>query len=85
MREFTSEEKELIVNTPITMGCFDMQNFNFVRCDNEFGLGVWIDRIWETQIDYCERLRKKYILIKDDSYFIELVRLLPNSYKVVKL
>ena len=32
-----------------------------------------------------ENVRQKYLRTKDERYFTELVRLLPNSYKVVKL
>ena len=29
MREFTKEEKELIINTPITIECFDVTQFAY--------------------------------------------------------
>ena len=87
MRDFTEEEKEKIISTPITMECFDMDGFfpadtpyNFMYRDVK---GFWTDFI-----EYLEQIRQDYIDgydEKDEQYFQELVRLLPNSYKVVDL
>ena len=33
----------------------------------------------------CEFIRKEYLRTKDERYFDRLIRLLPSSYKVVKL
>ena len=85
MRDFTPEEKELIINTPITEGCFDIEDryaipiatlCQFVSTSVDFWLEI---------ATACETLRQKYNETKDEQCFIELVRLLPNSYKVVKL
>ena len=85
MRDFTLEEKELIINTPITEDCFDIEDRCVFRIDT-------LCQFCETNIDFlfeivtaCETLRQKYNETKDERCFIELVRLLPNSYKVVKL
>lgn len=82
MRAFTPEEKELIVNTPITMKVIDWCNSD----DDDDGL--YIEGYCETLerlCGDCEFIRKEYLRTKDERYFDRLVRLLPNSYKVVKL
>lgn len=83
MRKFTQEEKELIINTPITKQCFDMGDFNDVDIF-EYGDYKFSD-IWADIIHLCEVLRNNYNKTKDEQYFIELIRLLPNSYKVINL
>lgn len=76
----TDEEKKLIAETPITMDCFEMDDFEDVRID------MSIDNFWESYlIPSLEQLRQKYNETKDEQYWKELIRLLPNSYKVVKL
>ena len=83
MREFTAEEKELIVNTLITQKCFDMDNFSELQ--ELCGVGYYVLNNWESLCLDFEKIRQKYLETKDERYFTELVRLLPNSYKVVKL
>lgn len=85
MRDFTLEEKELIVSTPITEDCFDIEDRCAIRIDT-------LCQFVETSVDFlfeiatvCETLRQKYNETKNEQCFIELVRLLPSSYKVVKL
>jgi len=93
MREFTEEEKELIANTPIDSldnPPFDFENIerklpifkklNYLK--DEF---ITVNDCWGKFIPYFEQLRLKYLQTKDERYFIELVRVLPSSYKVVKL
>ena len=79
MREFTPEEKELIVNTPITIEAFEKSNCDLWELYNHtydllHGFSMELDS-----------LRQMYLETKDERYFTELVCLLPNSYKVVKL
>ena len=90
MRDFTPEEKELIINTRITEDCFDFKEDE----DNEIDLPDYngsdayvipIGYTYQTIAWKCESLRKAYINIKNEKYFNALVYLLPNSYKVVKL
>ena len=87
MREFTPEEKERIINTEITRDCFDMDNYFDLPCDleSEDLIIPYLCEMWSALIRYLEFVRKKYNQDKDENYFIELVRLLPNTYKVVKL
>lgn len=83
MRDFTQEEKELILNTPINrMNCFDMSEFTDLYIDIEFGS---IKEQWLQIVKMLEALRIRCLKTKDEELFIEFVRLLPNSYKVVKL
>ena len=83
MRDFTPEEKELIINTPIDFDCFDFEP--------EHDVSAWdsLDEITSTKLiewcEYLEWLRKKYLKYKEEGYFELLVKMLPNSYKVVKL
>lgn len=76
MRDFTQEEKELIVNTPITEDVFDLQKLKPKKS-------------FPTFLRFAENVRKiskdEYNLGLDDKYFRLLIALLPNSYKVVKL
>ena len=81
MREFTPEEKERIVNTPITFDSFEMvDSFSDYDDLGLYELGALYSD-WEGLIKTLEELRLMYIKTKDERYFIELVRLLPNSYK----
>ena len=87
MRNFTPEEKELIVNTPITLDCFDMQGFDekmFAKY-KEDGVKMTLLFYWQSVVNFFDLIRCKYLKTKDERYFTELVRLLPNSYKVVNL
>lgn len=85
MRTFTIEEKEQIINTPITFECFEMvDSFSDYDDLGLYELGALYSD-WESLIKTLEELRFIYLQSKDERYFIELVRLLPSSYKVVKL
>ena len=87
MRNFTPEEKELIVNTPITIECFDETAYNNVQVRlTPHGLDFRTSQyMWLTLVEWLEALRRTYKETGYEFYFIELVRLLPNSYKIVKL
>ncbi|MCR5319098.1 MAG: hypothetical protein K6E22_12800 [Treponema sp.] len=75
MRDFTPEEKELIVNTPITREVFNMKPY--------------VDSFYEFEADAVlwnlENIRQRYIVTRKDIYLNRLLSLLPNSYKVVNL
>ena len=81
MRDFTPEEKELIINTPVTSDCFDINYEQLPLIEKEL-----TDKVCETIECYrkavkCARKNSK----RRNETFDLLVRLLPNSYKVVKL
>ena len=85
----TDDEIKLIASTPITMDCFEMADFvdvciNDLGSENPFSY-VGSSDVWEYLIDDLELLRQRYNKTKDKKYLKELTRLLPNSYKVVKL
>lgn len=83
MRDFTQEEKELILNTPINrVNCFDMSEFTDLYIDMEFGS---IIEQWLQTVKMLEALRIRCLETRDEELFIEFIRMLPNSYKVVKL
>ena len=63
-----------LATTPITKECFEMDDFNKI----EFGLGEIINP--QTIIDYCEKLRQKYLETEDKKYWKELIRWLPESW-----
>ena len=88
--KFTPEEKELIANTPITVDCFEKPSFNYDDFSEECfdyddliasELFVWNHEL----IPHLNKLREMYLHYKDERILEMLVRLLPNSYKVVKL
>ncbi len=85
MRDFTPEEKELIVNTPITESCFDLTAF--CELDEIDCVSKSFSPIYDLHciVESCDHLRVLYKINKDERLFTELIRLLPNSYKVVKL
>lgn len=86
MRDFTPEEKELIVNTPITVDCFDFNKhlpmpYEYINDESETDLeNVYYHIAWS-----CEHLRQNFLVTRDPEFEEQLLRLLPNSYKVVKL
>lgn len=63
-----------LATTPITMDCFETDDFDEIT----FGVG----EIESPQmiINYCEKLRQKYLETKDMRYWKELVRWLPESW-----
>ena len=90
MFDFTSEEKERIVNTEITKSVFDMNGYQNIEkveiIDGYFCTETEnSDFVWKKLRMYLEILRRKYLETKDERYFNELVRLLPNSYNVIKI
>ena len=78
MREFTPEEKELIVNTPITL---DLFSASFV--DKDFKR--YCRSEWENLISVLERIRIMSRETENDEIIENFISMLPNSYKVVKL
>ena len=63
-----------LATTPITLDCFETDDYEEIT----FGVG-------EIQapgiiIDYCEKLRQKYLETKDKKYWKELIRWLPESW-----
>lgn len=65
-----------LASTPITMNCFEMDDFDYFVGQNENDIGY----IWEGLIYDLEYLRQKYNETKDKRYWKELIRLLPESW-----
>lgn len=71
-----------LTSAPITIDCFDMDDMeNVTVYDNEpYKPDETIEDMWNTIIDYCETLRKRFLETNDKIYWKELVRVLPNSW-----
>ena len=63
-----------LASTPITMDCFEMDNFSEIIDNYKIG------KSWQTIITYLEQLRQGYNETKDKRYWKELIRLLPESW-----
>ena len=64
-----------LANYPITMDCFEMDDFEDVPTCEDDVRGVWGNLICD-----LEELRQKYNETKDKRYWKELIRLLPESW-----
>ena len=76
MRDFTPEEKELIVSTPITKDCFDLPLKYEETLLEDFIHKIEILRFTCANLDEGEF---------KDKVFNTLISMLPNSYNVVKI
>lgn len=66
-----------LASTPITMDCFEMDDFEDVNYDNSIHN---ISYDWKNLIQTLERLRIRFNNTKDIRYWKELIRLLPESW-----
>ena len=72
-----------IANYPITMDCFEMDDFNksvMIEDTSEDSADVGMNCLWDNLIYCLEQLRQKYNETKDKRYWKELIRLLPESW-----
>jgi len=72
-----------LANTPITKECFEMDDYDgsLKLFDKEpYNLDEYVDDMWDSIVDYCETLRKKYLETKDMRYWKELIRVLPEGW-----
>ena len=70
-----------LASTPITMDCFEMDDFEDVKLSNDKLKQEWdCSLCWDAIIGNCEVLRQKYNETKDKHYWKELIRLLPESW-----
>lgn len=90
LHNFSAEEKEIIVNTPITLDRFQAwDNYkyeevileHFPKNNRTVTIKMYPTTCFESVIEYCEVLRRKYLETKNEHYFDMLVHLLPSSYK----
>ena len=64
-----------LASTPITIDCFETDDFN----EKAACVDVAFNFPYEI-IEYCEKLRQKYLETKDIKYWKELIRWLPMSW-----
>ena len=72
-----------LASTPITLDCFEMDDFNnglIIEDNNNPLFIVTINDRAGTFIDALEILRQKYLETKDKRYWKELIRWLPESW-----
>ena len=72
-----------LASTPITKECFEMDDWNpnLLVYDNEpYRIDKYVYSMWDFLIEYCETLRQKYRETKDQRYWKELIRILPESW-----
>ena len=72
-----------IANYPITMACFEMDDFNksvMIEDTSEDSADIGMNCLWDNLIYCLEQLRQKYNETKDKRYWKELIRLLPESW-----
>ena len=70
----SSSTMHKLASTPITMDCFEMDDFTPLIDNFKINLS------WQTVVSYLEQLRQKYNETKDKCYWKELIRLLPESW-----
>lgn len=72
-----------LANYPITMDCFEMDDFNevvMVEDNSDDRNDAVMNCFWTFLLCHLEILRQKYNETKDKRYWKELVRLLPESW-----
>ena len=69
-----------LASTPITIDCFEMDDFVNVQYKSMTEINNGDADIWELVISRCEGLRQKYNETKDKRYWKELIRLLPEAW-----
>ena len=69
-----------LASTPITIDCFEMDDFVNVQYKSMTEINNGDADIWELVISRCEGLRQMYNETKDKRYWKELIRLLPESW-----
>lgn len=72
-----------LASTPITKECFEMGDFNedmMMYEQDPYNPDIYMSEYWDMFINDLEYLRKKYNETKDQKYWKELIRLLPESW-----
>ena len=72
-----------LASTPITRECFEMDDYDgsLKMFDREpYNIDDYVDDMWDSVLDYCETLRKRYLETKDERYWKELIRILPEGW-----
>ena len=76
-----------LASTPITKECFEMGDYNNLKVyDNEpYKINDYTDDCWDEIINICETLRQRYNETKDQRYWKELIRILPESWQQTRI
>lgn len=72
-----------LTSNPITRECFEMGDYSgsLKIYDKEpYNLDEYVEDMWDSIIDYCETLRRRYNETKDIRYWKELIRVLPEGW-----
>ena len=72
-----------LASTPITKECFEMDDMHdelMMYKNNPFSPDIHFSEYWTMLINDLEHLRKKYNETKNQGYWKELIRLLPESW-----
>ena len=72
-----------LASTPITKECFEMGDFDedlMIYEKDPYNPDVYMSEFWDMFINDLETLRQKYNETKDQRYWKELVRLLPEGW-----
>ena len=72
-----------LASTPITIDCFETDDLveDLKVFDNEpYNIDETVQDAWESVINICETLRKRYLETKDIRYWKELIRILPEGW-----
>ena len=80
MRDFTPEEKELIINTPITIECFDVTQFAYSSTKENLENAIHILEAKRQAVLVC--MTKE---IRERNFETLVSALSKTPYKVVKL
>lgn len=75
----TEEEKELIINTPITIECFDIEKIPYSATKEEIDMAISVLEDKRKAILRCRNERTREVKFK------QFVALLPNTYNVVEV
>ena len=71
-----------LADTPITLDCFENDDYEEIEWEDPEGFmeNYNTSFVWDTLIDALESLRQEYNKTKDQRYWKELIRLLPESW-----
>ena len=69
-----------LASTPITLDCFEMDDYLPVIEDDELAYSYSADVYWRNTIKHLEDLRELYVRTKDIRLWKELIRELPDSW-----
>lgn len=75
----TKEEKELIINTPITIECFDIEKIPYSSTKEEIDMAISVLEDRRKAILRCRNERTRKV------QFNKFVALLPDTYNVVEV